>query len=346
MLPVKPYKSAPLVAVLTAMVFGATGQIQSVLAQLTATGTAGETAGVTDNEILIGSCCALDGPVKFLGTEQIAGAKAYLDYIKDKGGVNGRKIRLATYNDNYDPDRAIECFNHLLKDDVFAGAFFVGTPTAAKYVPMAEAKKMPLVGLLTGAQLLYEPFKPHVINVRASYYEETKEQIDHLVNDLHVKRIAVLLQSDGFGAAVLAGVKRALDDHHMEPVALGSFSRNSVDADQAIAAVRKANPEAVVMAGGYNTLAAIVKNSHSQGWKPIFTTVSFVGTEAFIKAAGKDADGTVISQVVPSYTRDDLPTVVQYKKLLKKYEPNEKPNFVSFEGFVDAIFLVEGLPRA
>jgi hypothetical protein len=34
------------------------------------------TTGVTDNEILIGSCSALEGPSHFLGTETVAGAKA------------------------------------------------------------------------------------------------------------------------------------------------------------------------------------------------------------------------------------------------------------------------------
>ncbi len=305
-----------------------------------------DTAGITDKEILIGSCCALEGPIKFLGTQQIAGARAYLNYINDQGGVHGRKIRLLSQNDNYDPEQAIECFNKLIKENIFAAAFFVGTPTAAKYVPMAESHKIPLVGLFTGAQLLHEPFKPHVISVRASYFDETREQVDHLVNDLHAKKIAVIMQNDAFGAAVLAGVRKAMERHKMDTCALGSFARSTVDVDPAIETVKKSNPDAVIMVGGYTPLGEIVKRAHAQRWNPIFTTVSFVGTEAFIKAGGQDAEGTVITQVVPPYTRDDLPTVKLYKKLLKKYEPNEKPTFASFEGFIDAMVLVEGLKRA
>jgi hypothetical protein len=36
------------------------------------------TAGITDNEILIGSCSALEGPSHFLGTETVTGAKGLL----------------------------------------------------------------------------------------------------------------------------------------------------------------------------------------------------------------------------------------------------------------------------
>jgi ABC-type branched-subunit amino acid transport system substrate-binding protein len=93
-------------------------------------------------------------------------------------------------------------------------------------------------------------------------------------------------------------------------------------------------------------LTQIVRRSHRDGWNPVFVTVSFVGTEAFINEAGKDANGTVITQVLPPYSRDELPTVALYKRLLKQYYPNQKPNFTSFEGFVDAMVLVEGLRRA
>ena len=61
------------------------------------------TPGVTDNEILIGSCSALEGPSHFLGTETVTGAKAYFAMINEAGGVDGRKLKLVAYDDSYDP---------------------------------------------------------------------------------------------------------------------------------------------------------------------------------------------------------------------------------------------------
>ncbi len=308
--------------------------------------TAAQTEGVTDSEIVIGSCAALEGPASFLGTQTVLGAKAYLNHINNGGGVNGRKIRLVSYDDSYEPVKAVECFNRLRAEPVFAAAFFVGTPTAAKHVPLAEQYKIPIVGLFTGAQLLHEPFKRYVINVRASYYDETREQVDNLWKVLGVRKIGVIYQDDAFGAAVLEGVKLALKKYNSAPVALGTFPRNTLDVVKGIEAVRAANPEAVVMVGPYAPLAEIVKRGKKSGWNPLYLTVSFVGTEAFMKEAGEDGWGTVITQVVPPYTRVDLPTVVFYLTTLKKYFPEAQPNFVSFEGFVDALVLVEGLKRA
>ena len=305
-----------------------------------------QTPGVTNDSILIGSCSALDGPARFLGNQTVLGASAYLHSINDQGGVLGRKVNLMAFDDGYDPDKAPECFKRMMKEGVFALGFFVGTPTAAKYLPLAQEEHIPVVGLFTGAQILYEPLKHYIINVRASYYDETHEQVSKLWEVLNIRKIGVIYQDDAFGKAVLDGVNLALEKHHASPVGLGTFPRNTTSVDPGVKAVMAAKAEAVILAGPYAPVAEIVKSAHASGWHPLFLTVSFVGTEEFVKLAGADAEGTIITQVVPPYERTDFPTVALYRNNLAKYYPGTPPSFVSLEGFVDAMVLVEGLKRA
>jgi ABC-type branched-subunit amino acid transport system substrate-binding protein len=312
----------------------------------TISASAQNTIGVTDNEILIGSCSALEGPSHFLGTETVAGAKAYFALTNDTGGVDGRKLKLISYDDSYDPAKTEACFNRLMEQKVFALGFFVGTPTAVKYIPMAESNKIPLVGLFTGAQTLYVPLRHWVVNVRASYFDETREQIDGLWGTLGYKKVGVIYPEDAFGAAVLEGVKAALKAHGAEPIAVASYQRQTAQVGGAIDTVKAANPDAVVVVGPSNTVAPILKQSHAKDWKPLFLTVSFVGTDELIQEAGQDAEGTVITQVVPPYYLTELKTVALYRRTLSKFFPTAQPNFVSLEGFVDAMVLVEGLKRA
>jgi branched-chain amino acid transport system substrate-binding protein len=304
-----------------------------------------ERAGVTDTEILLASCAAFEGPVAAVGKRVVAGGKLYLDYVNDQGGVNGRKIKLISHNDSYDPDKAIECFHWLLNENAFAGVFFVGAPPATKYVPMAEANNLPIVGLFTGAQMLHDPFRPHVISVRASYYDEATAQVNHFW-DVGYRRFAVIYQYDACGVATLDGVKRALAKHGANIVSQGSFERGSLEVEEAIKQVRAGNPEVIIMDGTAPPIIKIIKQCHASKWKPLFTSVSFLPTESFIKEAGPDAEGTVITQVVPSYDQIELPTVALYRRLLKKYQPNQDPSFASLEGFVDGVVVVEGLKQA
>ena len=306
---------------------------------------AAQVPGVNETRILIGSCSALDGPARFLGNQTVLGATAYLHGVNDEGGIFGRRIQLLAFDDGYDPDKAPACFKRMIKEGVFSLGFLVGTPTAKVYVPMAQDEKIPVVGLFTGAQLLYEPLKHYVINVRASYYDETREQIDKLW-ELNIRKIGVIYQDDAFGKAVLDGVKLALQKHNAEPAAVGTFVRNTLDVEAGLREVMALRPQAVIVVGPYAPVAMVVKQAHAAGWKPQFLTVSFVGTEEFIKEAGLEAEGTIITQVVPPYEGTDYATVALYRKYFAKYYPSSAPSFVSLEGFVDAMVIVEGLKRA
>jgi branched-chain amino acid transport system substrate-binding protein len=306
---------------------------------------AAQAPGVSEHEIKIGSCSALDGPARQLGLQTLLGATVYFQYVNDHAGVNGRKLRLVSFDDGYDPEKANGCFASLKRENVFAAGFFVGTPTAAKYVPMAEADHMPVVGLFTGAQFLYEPVKHDILNLRASYNDETREQVDSLWKS-GARRIGVIYQDDGFGKAILDGVKLALAKHNAAPVATGSFARNTLEIGKGLESVRAAKPDAVILAGPYAPAAEIVKQAHEQGWRPHFLAVSFIGTEAFVTAAGQEAEGVLITQVVPTYDNTDLPTVKLYRECLGKYMSSTQPGFVSFEAFVNAMVMVEGLKRA
>jgi branched-chain amino acid transport system substrate-binding protein len=122
--------------------------------------------------------------------------------------------------------------------------------------------------------------------------------------------------------------------------------RNTLDVSKAIDDVHSANPQAVILASPYAPAAQILKQAHGKNRRPVFLTVSFVGTEALVQAAGSDADRVIITQVVPPYDRTDLPTVKLYRDSIGKYMSSTQPSFVSEEGFIDAMVLVEGLRKA
>jgi branched-chain amino acid transport system substrate-binding protein len=307
---------------------------------------AAEKTGVTDKQILLGTCNPLTGPTKAMGIEEVEGAKLYVAHVNEQGGIHGRKLKLLEYDDQYEPEKAIECFHQLLKDNVFAGICFGGTAPAAKYLSMSTTYHVPLVGFLSGSRILYEPFRQGVFTVRASYSDEITAMVDNLWNVLGIRKIGVLYQNDAFGGAVMPVAKEALKKYGSSPVVLSSYTRNNVDVDRAIEEVRNANPEALLALATYAPLAAFVKRAHAAGVKPLICAGAFCGTDAYIEAAGKDAEGTVQTQVFPSYNRSDVRLIALYRKLLTKYTPARQPTYQSLEGFINAMVAVEGLKRA
>jgi hypothetical protein len=110
-------------------------------------------------------------------------------------------------------------------------------------------------------------------HVRASYFDETREQVDGPLKTLHYRKIALIYPDDAFGEAVLQGVETALKANGAAPVEMASYARQSNDSASAIAQVNAANPDAVVVVGPSNTVAPVLKSAHAKGWTPLFVTV-------------------------------------------------------------------------
>jgi len=310
-------------------------------------------AGVSPTEIRLGSAAALTGHASFLGTQLVHGSEAWFKEVNAKGGVNGRQIKLISLDDGYEPARTTTMTQRLLVDeDVFVLFDYVGTPTSVKAAPLAKRARVPLFGLFTGADSLRTPVSPWIFHVRDSYYAEAEGAIALFVDHLKLTRVGVIYQQDAFGQAVLSGAQLALGRRKMEPVAAESFARGSMDIERARDAMKKARAEAVIMVGTYSPLAKIVKTSHDGGFEPWFHTVSFVGTEAYAhelvetqKVAPEKYKRLIVTQVVPS-PLSDLPGVLEYRKLAKKYFPDDIPNYVALEGFLNAKVFTEALTRA
>ncbi len=303
-------------------------------------------SGVSETEIKVGMVNALSGPAAALGIAVKQGSSVLFDKINAAGGVNGRKITLISVDDGYEPARTSAATEKLISQDkVFALFGYVGTPTSKAAIPIASKAGVPFFAPLTGAEFLRNPVDKLVFNVRASYWKETEMQIEHLASDLGISKVGVFIQDDPYGVAGKEGVERALRKVGLKPVAEGRYKRNTEDVDGALATLKAANPEAVVMVGTYGASAAFIKKANASGFKPKFLSVSFVGTSNFIKASGADAENTYITQVMPSPDDVSIPLVRQYQADMKAAGQTNY-DYSSLEGYVDALIFVEALKAA
>ena len=299
--------------------------------------------GVTQNEVVIGMANALSGPASGLGTNLKAGAVAYINKVNAGGGVHGRKIKLVSLDDGYEPAQSAGATQKLIEQDkAFALFGYVGTPTSTAAVPIAAKAGVPYLFPFTGAEFLRNPVNKWVFNVRASYFDETEAMVERLTKDLGIKKIAVFIQDDAFGEAGKAGVNRALHNRNMTLAAEARFKRNTLEVDEGMEKLKAAAPEAVVIVGPYKPVAAIVKKAKASGFSPKFLTVSFVGTGDFLREAGADGEGVYITQVVPSPEDPSAGIVKQYQADMS----SGSLNYSTLEGYVDAVVLVEALKKA
>lgn len=302
--------------------------------------------GVGADAILFGQAAALEGPSSALGQGMRRGILAAFAETNARGGVHGRKLRLVSRDDGYDPDRSIAQTKKLIDDDkVFALIGAVGTPTAVATVPISSARNVPFIGPFSGAEFLRAPGLHTVVNIRASYSAEAEAWIKHLTEDLHFKDIAIFYQDDSFGRDGLAGVKRALERRGLELTAEGTFERNTRAVGSALRRLKRAEPEAVVMVGTYGPCAEFIKLAHKSGFNPTFVNISFVGANALAKELGLEGEGVIVSQVVPFPWDSSVRVVADYQAAAKALDPEMKPEFVSLEGYLSGRLVAAALEQ-
>lgn len=323
--------------------------ILATLFWLVATGGAARAGepGVTAGRILFGQSAVLSGPTADLGTDMQRGILAAFEEVNRAGGIGGRRLQLRTYDDHYEPEQAVANTQRLIREDgIFALIGAVGTSTSAASEPIARAAGIPFIAPFTGAEFLRDPGLSDVVNVRASYFQETETIVEHLIGDLGVSRIGVLYQDDSYGRGGLAGVQQALDRRGVQLVGTGTYMRNTTAVKTALLGLNRQNPEAIIVIGAYLPSAVFTQWARKLGVKAPIFNISFVGSDALAATLGAAGDGVYITQVVPFPKGDAIPLLAQYRKALVANDATARPSFVSLEGYIAGRLTADVLTRA
>lgn len=307
--------------------------------------------GFDDTSIRVGMSTVLSGPAAGLGQEMKRGFDMHFSVVNARGGVHGRKLVLTAFDDGYEPARTAPNMRKLIDEvDVFAVVGNVGTPTAVVSVPIANEKKVPLFGALTGAGLLRRsPPDRYILNFRASYDQEMKAMVDGLVDGSGIppERIAFFTQNDAYGDAGFSGAAKALRARGYDDIARnvhGRYQRNTNNVEDGLERILDARvqPMAVIMVGTYTSCAKFVRLARRERFDAVFLNLSFVGAENLARELRGIGEGrVVITQVVPP-PLGSLPAAVEYRRAA-----GARPStFNSLEGWLAAKAFVAGLERS
>lgn len=300
--------------------------------------------GVTDSAILIGQTVGLTGTVAGPVKEMNEGANAYFTAINKNGGVNGRKIKLLTIDDKFDPALTAVNAESLITDQhVFALFQGRGTPHTQGILPILAAHKVPLIAPGTGAAALRQPVNHWVFNIRAKYQDEVAKAVEEF-DTIGIKNIGLLHVDDTFGQDGLEGFDKAMAARKLSPVIIASFARVNPDYAATAASVIKANPAALIVVSSSGNTIEVIKAIRSAGSHMQIMTLSNNSSESFVKELDVAGRGVIVSQVMPAPHLISSVLGREFKTAAKA--TGATVSYAAMEGFVNAKLLVEGLRRA
>lgn len=300
-------------------------------------------------DLVVGQVAPLSGVLASTGAQMVLGGRIYFEHVNARGGVHGRPIRQVVMDDGYKVDETVRLTRELLaRPEVLSLFGFAGTANIGKLLAegVLEQGGAALVAPYTGGENLRTPFNPWIFHLRAGYADETEHMVQQ-VTTLGMRRIAVMYQDDGFGQAGLEGVRAALMRRNLQLSAAAGYERNTDKVEEAVQRITASDAQAIIMISVNKPTAAFVKRYREGGGGAQLYNISVVDPAEIVKLAGlRNAHGLGISQVVPYPYTPRLLAVREYHELLKRYAPDQQVNYTSFEEFLGAKVLVEGLRRA
>jgi len=307
-----------------------------------------EVPGVSTNEIKIGTFSALTGPVAIIGAPFNHGLLSYINWINDQGGVYGRKIKVISYDDQFNPALTVTGVKKMVEEDkVFAIVGGLGTPGCLAVMDYLNGKGVPFVYQGSGVSALAIPPKKYVFAVQPNYTNEGQIFVKYIVDDLKLKKIALLYRDDDAGREGSVGVDQGISRFGGELVVKSPFPGTETDFTSYLLKVKQSDADALIVYEPTDSAIAsnILKTAKSLGLtQKIFLPYSHAG---IVAAAGEAAENVYITGWV-DFSNPEDPGVQKFFEIWTKYYPKDNPLLYAYAvaGFVAGEIFVEALKRS
>ena len=307
-----------------------------------------ETRGVTATEIVLGMHTDLSGPAATYGVSSSNAVKMRFDEANDKGGIQGRKIKLIVEDTQYQVPRAVQAGTKLInRDKIFAMVAPLGTPmNNALFKDQFEAGVFNLFPL-SAARSMYEPFHKLKFYGAASYVDQVRAGITYFVTKKGKKALCVMYQDTDFGKEVLDGVQIQVEKMKIKLVETTTHKPTDQDFTAQITKLKGAGCDLVVLGTIVRDSIVPYATARKIGW----TDVDFLGSAAtydlFVAAAqGGVTEGLYAMGLTDMPYRDTLSPGAQawFDRYKDRYKV--EPNIGAVYGHVAADLTAVGLDRA
>ena len=285
--------------------------------------------GASDTEIRIGQTQPYSGPASAYSNQGKLEA-AFFKMINDRGGINGRKIKLISLDDAYSPPKTVEQTRRLIESDEVLLIFgALGTPTQSAVQRYLNQKGVPQLFVASGASKWNDPGHfPWTMGFQPDYKTEARTYARYLKSARPSAKVGVLYQNDDLGRDFLAAFKEGLvGSSAYDIVAEEAYDTTEPVIDSHIVNLKASGADVILDASTPKFAAQAIRKIAALGWKPMH----FIGTpsssvSAVLAVAGLEASEGVISSM---YIKDptnpkfaSYPDFAEWVSFMKAYYPD------------------------
>lgn len=309
--------------------------------------------GASDTEIKLGQTVPHSGPGSLYGVLGRV-AVAYFEMINEKGGINGRKVKMLSLDDSYSAPKTVEATRRLVEQEEVLALFgSLGTAPQTAVHKYLNSKGVPQLLLNTGASKWNDPKNNKWTMAGLPLYPtEARILAKHVISVKSNAKVAILYQNDDFGRDFLGPFKDVLAQAGGKAtvVAEATYDLTDPTIDSQLINLSKSGADVFFNITTGKATSQSVRKVVELGWKPLHLLTAGSTGRSILNAAGLDnATGIVAMRYakevgVPRWEKD--PDVMGFEELRKKYLPNVDPdNTIAYAGYGQAVTMAEILRR-
>ena len=304
----------------------------------------GTAANANGGEILVGEYGSMTGPQATFGQSTHNGIMMAIDDINAKGGINGRKIKVITEDDQSKQEEAANAVTKLIsQNNVIAVLGEVASSASIAAAPICQQNKVPMI---TPSSTNPEVTKKGDYIFRICFTDDYQGSSlgEYVAKTVGVKRAAILTDvksdySQGLGHFFEARFTQLGG----QIVAKASYANGDSDFKSQLTAVKAANPQVLFVPGYYTDIGQIAIQSKDLGM-----TAPLVGGDGWespklIEIGGKALEGSYYSNHY--FYGDPAPLV---RDFVQKYKDRygATPDALAALGYDTARALGDALTRS
>jgi branched-chain amino acid transport system substrate-binding protein len=315
-------------------------------------GASAQTIGVTPTSIKIGFVGSLTGPAAIWGSGNLAGATLAFEEANAKGGIFGRKIEVVPLDDESSAPKGSAAFNKLVQAEKVFMVF--GPSASAVGVPMKKVMAdsgVPIVIPSFSSPDMTDPlikniFRTGTLNDRVQGHAIA----DYLVKTMKVDKIAILRQSDQYGATGAAAIIERLKELEKAPAAVEIFNASDTDMTSQVLRLRGADPQAIVIYGYPSPSAIATRQIRELGMTAEIFGSNAASNQNYPELVGKIGVGTKFAANSSFLTEGTAEPMASFRDAFQKRFPDlarqGRPTTSDVNGYGGALNVLEGLRRA
>jgi len=254
--------------------------------------------------IRIGLIFPLTGGSGDMGNSARVGAQVAVDEINQVGGYLGRKLELVIRDDKANNDEGLKHAEELvLKEKVNATIGFCNTGVAMKALDVFQQNKSILiVTCATGTAITakYPPAESFVFRTSARDQLQTQFLVDEIVKR-NLSRVALLVDTSGYGDAGLKDLEAALARAGLKPAAVERFKVGVTNLDEEMKRLKASGADSLIGWTVGPEEGVISASRVNTGWKvPQFGPWGLSHRSAFEVSQGKVDGAAMVQTVLPN----------------------------------------------